>query len=424
MNRKMINIALALAFTFAVSPVMTTYATTSSELNNKINQNKDKINSLENEKSQIQKEKGSIESDLEELQGKIAEKSAAVEEVQKKVDFYQKQIDDLQAEIDEANNIIKENEEEIKKTEEEIEELKIEEEEKRELLGERLNAIYKSNYTEDLLYIIITSEDFSDFLSRIAIVSKLISLDRNMIKEVEAIKEEMNDKVEAINEAIKELDEKSKEIEEKQDEIEEVQKPFLEEKNARQAILDELTALENEKESKLNNLSDQEKKLQQEIGELNVYNQKLRDEIQNMINGSNANTPVTPSSGGFIKPVSAPVTAEFGPRIHPVTGKRGMHTGIDLGAAAGTPIKAAKSGVVTAARYHTAYGNMVIIDHGGGIKTLYAHARSLNVREGQTVKQGDVVSFVGSTGYSTGPHLHFEIIVNGTAQNPRNYLSF
>lgn len=424
MKKKLITICVALAFTLNASPIVSTFATSKSELNDKINKNKDKINSLEDEKSKVIQERGLIETELGKLQDEIAEKSAAVEEVQVKVDYYQKQIDNLQVEIDKAQDEIKEKEEEIEKTEKEIEELKIEEESKRELLGDRLNAIYKSNYTEDLLYILITSENFSDLLSRVSIISKLISLDRDMIKEVEAIKEDMDAKLQSINDALLELDEKSIAIEENQKELEKLQEPFLKEKKARQAILDELNVLENEKESRISNLSEAEKNLQDEIGELNVYNEQLRNEIQNMINNSNSSKPVKPSSGGYARPLSAPVTAEFGPRIHPVTGKRGMHTGIDLGASAGTPIRAIKSGVVVAAHYHTAYGNMVIVDHGGGVKSLYAHARSLNVSVGQTVNQGDVLSFVGSTGYSTGAHLHLEIIVNGVAQNPRNYINF
>lgn len=133
--------------------------------------------------------------------------------------------------------------------------------------------------------------------------------------------------------------------------------------------------------------------------------------------------PTSNSSSGFIRPVaSSTITSSYGPRVHPVTGQYKVHTGVDFAASTGTPFVAAKDGVVTAAEYHPAYGNMVIIDHGGGFSTLYAHASQLKVSVGQKVKQGQVVSLVGSTGYSTGPHAHFEIRINGQHVNPMDYI--
>ena len=129
---------------------------------------------------------------------------------------------------------------------------------------------------------------------------------------------------------------------------------------------------------------------------------------------------------GFCSPIGADwrrkVTSEFGGRVDPITGKRDGHTGMDLAVPTGTPVRAALPGTVTVAKYHSSYGNYVIIDHGSGLSTLYAHNSKLLVRVGQTVQTGDVVSLSGSTGRSTGPHLHFEVRINGKRTNPRSYL--
>jgi len=127
--------------------------------------------------------------------------------------------------------------------------------------------------------------------------------------------------------------------------------------------------------------------------------------------------PRSISGSGLIWPVSGPINSPFGPRW----GR--MHTGIDIGAATGTPIRAAKAGTVILAGSNGGYGNAVVIDHGGGFSTLYAHNSSVSASQGASVSQGQVIASSGCSGSCTGPHLHFETRVNGSAQNPLNYLS-
>lgn len=136
----------------------------------------------------------------------------------------------------------------------------------------------------------------------------------------------------------------------------------------------------------------------------------------------NGNSGSGDGTGSMIWPVNGTVTSGYGYRVHPILGRRILHTGIDIAASSGTAIWAADGGRVVYATWVDGYGNTVAIDHGGGIATLYAHQSSMAVSYGQSVKKGQVVGYVGSTGYSTGPHLHFEVRVNGTPVDPMGYL--
>lgn len=127
-------------------------------------------------------------------------------------------------------------------------------------------------------------------------------------------------------------------------------------------------------------------------------------------------------SGKMMYPSQGPITSQFGSRFHPVLGYSRFHAGTDFGADTGTPIQAAETGIVIFSGWYGGYGNAVILDHGDGVTTLYGHASRLNVSEGETVKKGDAIAAIGSTGLSTGPHLHFEVRRNGEPVDPMSYL--
>ena len=199
--------------------------------------------------------------------------------------------------------------------------------------------------------------------------------------------------------------------------------------NAQQVLEDELDRLQEQQASQLELKAEAERRIDIWAGELTAY---AREDaaIQQVIAESSSkaevttavNNPTTPSAAGFQWPLNARVTSEFGYRIHPVYGTRRLHAGMDIAAPSGTPISSAGSGVVIFAGWRGGYGNTVIVDHGGGITTLYAHQSRLGVSVGQLVDRGDNVGSVGATGTATGNHLHFEVRVNGSPTNPRNYL--
>ncbi len=140
--------------------------------------------------------------------------------------------------------------------------------------------------------------------------------------------------------------------------------------------------------------------------------------------GGTAPAPASPGAGGLVNPLpGAPISSPFGYRIHPIYGDSRLHTGVDLSAPEGTPIRAAGSGVVVSAGWIDGYGNATIIDHGNGLATLYGHQSSMAVSAGQRVTQNQVIGRVGCTGSCTGPHLHFEVRVNGRPVDPMPYIS-
>lgn len=197
-----------------------------------------------------------------------------------------------------------------------------------------------------------------------------------------------------------------------------------------QAVLQaELEKLKAQQSVQIGLKAEAERRIDEWAGELTAYAQEDAA-VQSLIGRAAAPvsvttavaTPTNPSALGFQWPIQAPMTSPYGYRVHPVYGTRRLHAGIDLGAATGTPIASANDGVVIFAGVQGGYGNTVIVDHGGGITTLYAHQTRFGVTQGQTVARGDIVGFVGSTGTATGPHLHFEVRVNGGAVNPVTYL--
>jgi murein DD-endopeptidase MepM/ murein hydrolase activator NlpD len=163
------------------------------------------------------------------------------------------------------------------------------------------------------------------------------------------------------------------------------------------------------------------------LASLTAQNEQLAADLQvvsDQIAAELARAVETPSygDGTFIRPVSGPVVSGFGYRTDPITGQQAFHAGIDFAASCGTPIKAGGAGVIFSAGPNGGYGNATVINHGGGLATLYAHQSSIAVSVGQVVEQGQVIGYVGSTGKSTGCHLHFEVRVNGTPVNPMGYL--
>jgi murein DD-endopeptidase MepM/ murein hydrolase activator NlpD len=272
-------------------------------------------------------------------------------------------------------------------------------------LNRRLVASYESD-APDELSVLLAAHSFSDLIDGLDYVRLVVRRDRQIVSEVDASKHEVavaRWQTRLFRRRIRRQAEivavRVRQVRVLRDEL--------------VANKGELEAAREQKKVSLDSLSAQERADAEEIDGLQAASADLAAKIR----AAQANSTVQHVSGaGFIWPVNAPITSPFGWRW----GR--LHEGVDLGAAYGSPIAAAAAGVVIYAGWESGYGNLVVIDHGGGLATAYGHQSRIAVSFGQSVSQGETIGYVGSTGHSTGPHLHFEVRVNGQAVDPLGYL--
>lgn len=278
------------------------------------------------------------------------------------------------------------------------------------ILNRRVRAIYmhgQLNYLE----VILGANSFSDFANRIELLKRIIRSDYNLILEIQKQKAAIEAKKAQLEEDKRQLDALALEAEKARQEI-------AIKKAEQQKILD--SAKSNRAAA-----AQMEKDLAAQAEQVrNLIQQRLAaaEAARQAASGGGSDDGYIQGTGAMSWPCSGPITSPFGYRTHPIFGTTIFHAGIDIGVDYGTPIHAADSGVVVYSGWISGYGNAVIIDHGGGVSTLYGHNQSLAVSEGQSVSKGSVIAYAGSTGNSTGPHCHFEVDINGSPVNPMGYL--
>jgi murein DD-endopeptidase MepM/ murein hydrolase activator NlpD len=252
--------------------------------------------------------------------------------------------------------------------------------------------------TNSYLSILLASDSFSDFLNRWEIVQQISVRDEKLFEQLKAIRDQV-----AVEKA----------------ELEASQKDAQETKALMDANMVELEEQRAAKISAQKKAEDEKAAANKAYAEMIEKEEKLMEEYKKAAAKlASQNTYV---GGKFMWPLPAAnnvITCKYGMRTHPVTKKYKLHSGIDLRCSTGTKVYAANAGTVTTSGYSSAWGNYIIINHGGGYTTLYAHLKSRNVSKDAKVKQGDVIGYSGNTGYSTGPHLHFEINKNGSPYDP------
>lgn len=301
----------------------------------------------------------------------------------------------LKAELDDIENRIEENKEKL-------EELEKEHDKKQKILGKRVRDIYihgRINYLD----VLFGAKDFNDLMTRMDLLKRVIKQDYDLLELVLKQKNEIT-KIKIT------LEQDHAMHAPKVKESESAQAVMLEKQAKRQAILERM---KNDKAT-----------IDRQYDELMAASKKIEEMIaarKSRVSGSYVSY-TGGGGGGMIWPLSGPITSEFGWRTHPITGTQKFHSGIDIGGDYGEHIHAAASGVVTDACWISGYGYTVIIDHGGGISTLYGHNQGFAVSVGQTVSQDETIAYCGSTGNSTGPHCHFEVRVHGSVVSPYGYL--
>jgi murein DD-endopeptidase MepM/ murein hydrolase activator NlpD len=355
-----------------------------------------------------------LEEQLEQIKKEREETQERIEEVKKTESQYRNEVNEVEGqlvgaldELDKLNQRLSEAKGEVDKTtielvlkEEELNKIEGELDERISILNDRVTSIYK-NGNGNILAILLKAEDFLDFISKLKLMNLFAQQDTQnvqMIKEkryatiglkksITDLREEQEDHKNMVGRLVTHAEQKANEID----------------------------GLYTEKKNLLSSTTANKNALIQMEKELEIQEAEVTRILESYLYG-------TAPSGKFMWPVAGRIQSGFGMRMHPIFGVMRFHTGIDIIAPYGTLVKAADGGEVIKTGYFGGYGNSVMLYHGGGFATYYAHLSSIRVSEGQFVGRGQVIGLVGSTGWSTGPHLHFEVRINGNAQNPRGYL--
>lgn len=383
-----------------------TFADKTDEIEESIKEKQEEINAANEKKKELQSSLTEVKKIKESLESERSDLQAYVTQLDQN-------LTDVEAKIEELKTMISEKEEEILETTEELEDAQEKEETQYEAMKERIQFIYEKgdSYYLELLF---SASGFSDFINKKEYIEKLSEYDTNMFAEyvknrelIEVCKAELEAEEELLEEAKAKVDEE-------------------------QANLEELIST---KEQEINrytgDINDKEKAIAEYEADIALENDTIKaleaalaEERKRLLEENGAENIVY--DGGMFKwpaPSYTRISSDYGWRMHPTLGVEKIHNGVDMAAPGGSPILAAYDGEVIAAGYNSSMGNYIMINHGGGLITIYMHASALYVSKGAMVARGDKIAAVGTTGRSTGNHLHFGVRLNGEYVSPWNYLS-
>ena len=351
------------------------------------------LNELQNQKSDIQTQLDESNNQLTDVNNELTENLTQIQKLDESIQTTQDELNSLENEISSK-------EKEIAEVEEKLDNIVKKYNSQKKLLDARLIAMYETDNT-NYLDVVLGSKSISDFISSYYLISELTSYDIDLLEVVENQRKQIEEQSAKLNTQKNNLEQEKATQQKKQIALSNT-------KILRQNYIDKLSAQEQEIQSKIDEYNEQINNIEAEIKKL-----ALTVSFGEDYRGGAMQWPI---NGHYT------VTSNYGMRTHPITGVYKLHTGVDISATIGDNFTAMANGIVVKAEYNSAYGNMVIIDHGGGVQTLYAHGSQIVAQVGQEVKAGDVVLKVGSTGYSTGPHAHFEVRINGNPVNPLDYV--
>ncbi|AHF11059.1 MULTISPECIES: M23 family metallopeptidase [Dehalobacter] len=349
------------------------------------------------ELSEALKQQEKILNQQKNAEGNLNSLTTKAQQMEKQIRQLTTQISDAEVDLDQKENAHAKAQEEVTAIQTEVTAKQQELKGRQDTLRSRVRAIYEEGQV-NYLEVLFQSTDLSDFISRVEYLSCLVENDQTILSDIRVQKQD--------------LDKKKELLVAKMDEAESL-------KQQAEAAKNYLDSSKSKKEVALaENKEDQEALLEQ-IDKLErdskALESKIRELQKNNTGGVTGTVSVWPAPGYKY------ITSTFGYRVHPITKQYKLHTGVDIGAPYGAKIVAAGSGTVVFSGWYGAYGNAIIIDHGNKISTLYGHMSSRAVAVNTTVAAGQTIGYVGSTGWSTGAHLHFEVRKDGTPTNPMAY---
>ena len=350
----------------------------------------ERLTELQGLKADVNTYMTKLDAELEQIAGEIAELDAEAADVEQRITV-------TQGELQEASDV----------AQRQYEDMKL-----------RIKYMYEQS-DSTFIDMILGSESLTQLLNRSEYVGKITIYDRQQLNEYEQLQHEIEEKRDSLNAQQEQLADLREIAQAKQDSAQALLADKQTELKGYEAKIGDAQSRISEYEAEIKKQEDTIKAIEAEI--------KRREEEARRKAQEAGQSYETVNLGDihFIWPVpsSTRITSNYGDRESPTEGASTMHKGIDIGAASGSDIIASADGEVIISMYSASAGNYIMLNHGGGVYTVYMHASKLLVNVGDTVKQGDVIAKVGSTGYSTGPHLHFGIRANGSYTNPRNYVS-
>ncbi|WP_017299370.1 murein hydrolase activator EnvC family protein [Nodosilinea nodulosa] len=348
------------------------------------------IQDLQNKQKTIDQQRNQLQQQQNELQNRQATSESNLENLNNNIVYTANQIAETEFRLDQAEKELKNFEAQLKKAEDDYEKV-------RTGTVARLQFLQRQQGSEGWA-VLLQSQNFNEFLDRQYQLKRVYASDRKVLADLKA-------KADAI--------EKQKAaVEDKRNQVALLRQQFLSQKQQYEA------EASSEKEL-ISRLKDRRGALEAAEDQLARDSEQIASLIRQKVAAS---TGVIRGTGRFVYPANANISSGFGNRVHPILGHSRFHAGVDFAASYGSTIHAADSGRVIFAGWYGGYGQAIIIDHGGGLSTLYGHTSRIFVQEGQAVQQGQAIGAVGSTGLSTGPHLHFEVRQNGNPVNPMGYL--
>lgn len=391
--------------------------------------------SIQSQIDALEQQQENISSQRTELENSISANQSKTQDLVSQKAALDQQIELTQEEIDNQTELIQQYNLLIAEKQSELDESLAQQQELNEKYHERLRAM-EENGNVSYWSILFKASSFSDLLDRIDMIREIASSDQEMMQQLQDIAKQIEsersdlDAQRTAQEAVQaQLTETQASLESQRSESDTLINQLLSDTAAMQKLYDDY---ESQESALLSQIAAKEQEYTQAVAAEQAAAAAAQQQPENGGGSSgdggspgNGTSTNAPASSGFLYPLpagSAYVSCAYGPRTHPVTGNYSFHNGVDLAAPGGTPIYATKSGTVTTATYNSVYGYYVTINHGDGFSSLYGHMTRYVVSAGQTVTQGQVIGYVGTTGLSTGNHLHFTIFYNGSTVNPMGYI--